>query len=148
MTKLSIQGKKIISIFLPLWWNGRRGRLKICCPLGRGSSSLPGGTNQNSSKDKKMARRCSVTGKGVLVGNNVSHANNKTKRRFLPNLQKATLLSEALGESISLRLTTNGLRTIEHKGGLDAFLLGASNANLDKKTLRFKKRVAIAVDQK
>ncbi len=95
-----------------------------------------------------MARRCSVTGKGVLVGNNVSHANNKTKRRFLPNLQKATLLSDALGESISLRLTTKGLRTIEHKGGLDAFLMGASNTNLDKKTLRFKKRVAIAVDQK
>ncbi|MDP3935891.1 MAG: 50S ribosomal protein L28 [Alphaproteobacteria bacterium] len=95
-----------------------------------------------------MARRCSVTGKGVLVGNNVSHANNKTKRRFLPNLQKATLLSDALGESISLRLTTKGLRTIEHKGGLDAFLMGASNADLDKKTLRFKKRVALAVDQK
>jgi large subunit ribosomal protein L28 len=95
-----------------------------------------------------MARRCSVTGKGVLVGNNVSHANNKTKRRFLPNLQKATLLSDVLGESISLRLTTKGLRTIEHKGGLDAFLMDASNADLDKKTLRFKKRVALAVDQK
>jgi large subunit ribosomal protein L28 len=95
-----------------------------------------------------MARRCSVTGKGVLVGNNVSHANNKTKRRFLPNLQKATLLSDALGESISLRLTTKGLRTIEHKGGLDAFLMGASNTDLDKKALRFKKRLALAVDQK
>jgi large subunit ribosomal protein L28 len=95
-----------------------------------------------------MARRCAVTGKGVLVGNNVSHANNRTRRRFLPNLQKATLLSDALGESISMRLTTNGLRTIEHKGGLDAFLMGASNEGLDKKTLRFKKRVAVAIDQK
>jgi large subunit ribosomal protein L28 len=94
-----------------------------------------------------MARRCTVTGKGVLVGNNVSHANNKTKRRFLPNLQKATLLSETLGESITLRLTPKGLRTIEHKGGLDAFLLAASNADLDKKTLRFKKRIAVAAGQ-
>jgi large subunit ribosomal protein L28 len=66
----------------------------------------------------------------------------------LPNLQKATLLSDALGESISLRLTTKGLRTIEHKGGLDAFLMGASNTDLDKKALRFKKRLALAVDQK
>lgn len=91
-----------------------------------------------------MAKRCMVTGKGVLVGNNVSHANNKSKRRFLPNLQKATLFSDALGESLSLRLTPKGLRTIEHKGGLDAFLLGASNEQLDKKTLRFKKRVVAA----
>jgi large subunit ribosomal protein L28 len=94
-----------------------------------------------------MAKRCTVTGKGVLVGNNVSHANNKTKRRFLPNLQKATLLSDALGESITLRLTVKGLRTIEHKGGLDAFLLSTSNTDLDKKTLRFKKRIALAVGQ-
>ena len=95
-----------------------------------------------------MARVCQVTGKVPIGGNKVSHSNIKTKRRFLPNLQKATLLSDALGESISLRLTTKGLRTIEHKGGLDAFLMGASNTDLDKKTLRFKKRVAIAVDQK
>ncbi len=98
-------------------------------------------------KDKKMSRRCTVTGKGVLVGNNVSHANNKTKRRFLPNLQKATLLSDSLGESITLRLTPKGLRTIEHKGGLDAFLMSASNTDLDKKTLRFKKRIEIAVSK-
>lgn len=92
-----------------------------------------------------MAKRCTVTGKGVLVGNNVSHANNKTKRRFLPNLQRATLLSDSLGESIKLRLTPKGLRTIEHKGGLDAFLMSACDATLDKKTLRFKKRVAAAI---
>lgn len=95
-----------------------------------------------------MARRCAVTGKGVLVGNNVSHANNKTRRRFLPNLQQATLLSDALGESLSMRISTNGLRTIEHKGGLDAYLMGVSNTGLDKKTLRFKKRVAVAIEQK
>lgn len=94
-----------------------------------------------------MAKRCMVTGKGVLVGNNVSHANNKSKRRFLPNLQKATLFSDTLGESLSLRLTPKGLRTIEHKGGLDAFLLDAANAQLDKKTLRFKKRVVAASAQ-
>jgi large subunit ribosomal protein L28 len=94
-----------------------------------------------------MAKRCMVTGKGVLVGNNVSHANNKTKRRFLPNLQKATLFSDSLGESITLRLTPKGLRTIEHKGGLDAFLADVDNTQLDKKTLRFKKRVLAASNQ-
>ncbi len=113
--------------------------------MGRGSSSLPGGTTD--CKDFKMAKRCTVTGRGVLVGNNVSHANNKSKRRFLPNLQKATLLSEALGESIKMRLTPKGLRTIEHKGGLDAFLISASDTALDKKILRFKKRVVAAVGQ-
>ena len=70
-----------------------------------------------------MARRCAITGKGVLYGHNVSHANNKTKRRFLPNLQKTTLLSDALGHLISVRLTVNAIRSIEHNGGLDAYLL-------------------------
>ena len=69
-----------------------------------------------------MARRCAITGKGVLAGNNVSHANNKTRRRFLPNLQNVSVMSEALGRPVSLRVSTNGLRTIEHKGGIDAFL--------------------------
>ena len=70
-----------------------------------------------------MSRRCFLTGKGVLVGNNVSHANNKTKRRFLPNLQQASVLSDALGQPVRLRLTTRAIRTIEHNGGLDAYLL-------------------------
>ncbi len=69
-----------------------------------------------------MSRRCQISGKGVLTGNNVSHANNKTRRRYLPNLQEASLLSEALGGAVRLRVTTNALRTIEHNGGLDAFL--------------------------
>jgi len=69
-----------------------------------------------------MARRCGITGKGVLTGNNVSHANNKTRRRFLPNLQETSFFSDVLATSIQLRLTTNGIRTIEHNGGLDAFL--------------------------
>ena len=66
-----------------------------------------------------MARRCALTGKGVLVGNNVSHANNRTKRRFLPNLQRRRLFSETLGESIRLRISANALRTVERQGGLD-----------------------------
>ena len=71
-----------------------------------------------------MARRCALTGKGVQTGNNVSHAHNKTRRRFLPNLQVASLLSEALGTSVRMRLSAAAIRTVEHKGGLDAFLLG------------------------
>ena len=70
-----------------------------------------------------MARRCIVTGKGVMTGNNVSHANNKTRRRFLPNLQSVSLLSETLGATVTLRVSTRGLRTIEHNGGLDAYLV-------------------------
>ena len=67
-----------------------------------------------------MARRCSISGKGVMTGNNVSHANNKNKRRFIPNLQRTSLMSEALGQAIRIRLTTSAIRTIEHNGGLDA----------------------------
>ena len=88
-----------------------------------------------------MARRCIVSGKGVLTGNNVSHANNKTRRRFLPNLQVATLLSESLGELVHVRVSTNGLRTIEHRGGIDAFLLSTSNAKLPADALTLKRRV-------
>ena len=77
-----------------------------------------------------MARRCPVSGKGVLVGMNVSHAHNRTKRRFLPNLQPDSLLSEALGRSVRLRLTTNAIRTIEKRGGLDAYVLGTAASKL------------------
>ena len=70
-----------------------------------------------------MSRRCELTGKGTLVGNNVSHANNKTKRTFLPNLQNVTLLSDALGKGVKLRVSTHGLRSVEHNGGLDNWLL-------------------------
>jgi large subunit ribosomal protein L28 len=91
-----------------------------------------------------MARRCSITGKGVLVGNNVSHANNKTKRRFVPNLQTTSLLSDALGLSVRLRLTTNALRTIEHNGGLDAFLAGTPNRKLPIEARRLKRRIGMA----
>ena len=88
-----------------------------------------------------MSRRCFITGKGVLVGNNVSHANNKTRRRFLPNLQETSLLSEALGHAVRLRLSTNGIRTIEHNGGLDAYLLATSDAKLTPDARRLKRRV-------
>ena len=88
-----------------------------------------------------MARRCSITGKGVQVGNNVSHANNKSKRRFLPNLQTISILSDALGIAVRLRLTTNGIRTIEHNGGLDAYLLSTPVAQLTPEAKRLKRRV-------
>jgi large subunit ribosomal protein L28 len=88
-----------------------------------------------------MSRRCVITGKGVQVGNNVSHANNKTKRRFLPNLQYGSVLSDALGHAVKLRLTTNAIRTIEHHGGLDAYLLNTSDAKLTAEARRLKRRV-------
>ena len=92
-----------------------------------------------------MARRCGVTGKGVQTGNNVSHANNKTRRRFLPNLQETSLFSESLGRNIRVRVSVNGLRTIEHRGGLDAYLVNASSLALDAEMRRLKKQVEKAV---
>ena len=88
-----------------------------------------------------MARRCSVTGKGVMVGNNVSHANNKSRRRFLPNLQAATLLSDLLGRPVRLRLTASTIRSIEHKGGLDAYLLNTANTRLTEEAQRIKRQI-------
>lgn len=88
-----------------------------------------------------MARRCALTGKGVQTGNNVSHANNKTRRRFLPNLQETSVLSESLGESIRLRLSTHAIRTIEHRGGLDGYLLSARAAELSSELRRLKRRL-------
>lgn len=88
-----------------------------------------------------MARRCSVTGKGVMAGNNVSHANNKSRRRFLPNLQAATLLSDVLGRPVRLRLTASTIRSIEHKGGLDAYLLNTANTRLTEEAQRIKRQI-------
>lgn len=88
-----------------------------------------------------MSRRCIVTGKGVLVGHNVSHANNKTKRRFLPNLQVTSLISDALGRRVRLRLSSRGIKTIEHAGGLDAWLLRTADADLDLDTRRIKRSI-------
>ncbi len=90
-----------------------------------------------------MARRCALSGKGVLTGNNVSHANNRTRRRFLPNLQVRRLYSETLGEGIRVRIATSMLRTIEKRGGLDAFLVGQPEAALPSDLVRMKRRIAI-----
>jgi large subunit ribosomal protein L28 len=94
-----------------------------------------------------MARRCAVTGKGVQVGHNVSHANNKTKRRYLPNLQQTSVLSDVLG-SVRLRITAAAIRTIEHKGGIDAFLRDTPDRNLSPEIRRLKRRVAAASARK
>ncbi|AOX17097.1 50S ribosomal protein L28 [Kozakia baliensis] len=95
-----------------------------------------------------MSRRCQVTGKGVLTGNNVSHANNKSRRRFLPNLQETTLLSDILGTGVRMRLTTNGIRTVEHNGGLDAFLLNTPNRKLPTEAQVIKRRIQRAQESK
>ena len=95
-----------------------------------------------------MARRCAITGKGVLTGNNVSHAHNKTRRRFLPNLQATSVLSDALGTSVRLRISAHALRTIEHKGGLDAYLLDARDRDLPLEARRLKRRIRKALERK
>jgi large subunit ribosomal protein L28 len=95
-----------------------------------------------------MARRCAVTGKGVLTGNNVSHANNKTRRRYLPNLQEASFFSDILGAPVRLRLTTNGIRTVEHNGGLDSFLLGTPDRSLPAEAITLKRRLEKAQARK
>lgn len=86
-----------------------------------------------------MARICELTGKGPMVGNNVSHANNKTKRRFLPNLNDVTLASDGLGRSFRLRISSAALRTVDHRGGLDAFLMRAKDADLSPRALAIKR---------
>ena len=95
-----------------------------------------------------MARRCGITGKGPLTGHNVSHANNKTKRRFLPNLQMISLLSDALGASVRLRLSSHAIRTIEANGGLDAYLTSVSTAKLPAEARRLKHRIERAAQRK
>ena len=91
-----------------------------------------------------MAKRCQITGKGVMTGNNVSHANNRTRRRFLPNLQQTTMTSEILGRKVSLRVTTNAIRTVEKHGGLDSFLLQARNAELADEARALKREILAA----
>lgn len=88
-----------------------------------------------------MSRICELTGKGRQVGNNVSHANNKTKRTFLPNLQNVTLMSDALGKSVRLRVSTHGLRSVEHVGGLDNWLLKSRDDDLSLRARRLKREV-------
>ena len=89
-----------------------------------------------------MSRRCELTGKAVLTGNNVSHANNRTKRRFLPNLLAVTLLSDTLGQSVRLRISANALRSVEHRGGFDAYLAKAGDDELSPRARLIKKQIA------
>ncbi|MEN8708485.1 MAG: 50S ribosomal protein L28 [Paracoccaceae bacterium] len=91
-----------------------------------------------------MSRRCELTGKGPMTGNNVSHANNKTRRRFLPNLNDVTLKSEVLNRGVKLRISAAALRTVDHRGGLDKFLLKAKDAELSDRALKLKKEVTAA----
>ncbi|PCI34580.1 MAG: 50S ribosomal protein L28 [Alphaproteobacteria bacterium] len=88
-----------------------------------------------------MSRVCELSGKAVMSGNNVSHALNRTRRKFRPNLIKASLLSDVLGQSVSMRISAHALRSVEHNGGLDNFLVKASDINLSLKARRLKKLV-------
>lgn len=88
-----------------------------------------------------MSRRCELTGVGPMVGHNVSHSNIKSKRRFLPSLRETALQSEALGQSFRLRVTNAALRTLDFRGGLDAFLLKAADEDLSPRALRIKRQV-------
>ena len=92
-----------------------------------------------------MARRCEVTGKGVQTGNNVSHANNKTRRRFLPNLHAVSLISEALGRDVTLRVSSHGLRSVEHNGGIDNWLLKQRDDRLSDEAKVLKRKIKKAL---
>lgn len=91
-----------------------------------------------------MSRVCELTGKGPMTGNSVSHANNKTRRRFLPNLNEVTLISDVLGKSFKLRISAAALRSVDHRGGLDAFLAKAKDEELSGNALKIKKDIAKA----
>jgi large subunit ribosomal protein L28 len=88
-----------------------------------------------------MSRRCDLTGKGAQVGHKVSHSNRKTKRRFLPNLLNVTLMSDALGRSVRMRVSAHALKTVDHRGGLDAFLAKAKDAELSPTALELKREI-------
>ena len=92
-----------------------------------------------------MSRRCELTGKGPMSGNNVSHAKNRTRRRFLPNLNDVSLMSDALGRTFKMRISAAALRTVDHRGGLDAFLAKAKDAELSTNALKIKKDIAKAL---
>jgi len=92
-----------------------------------------------------MSRRCELTGKGVMTGNRVSHAVNRTRRRFLPNLLNVSLLSDALGRSVKLRISANALRSVEHRGGIDAFLLKQDDSDLSDRAKALKQEVRAAL---
>ena len=88
-----------------------------------------------------MSRRCELTAKGPLVGHKVSHSNIKTKRRFLPNLFNVTMMSDALGRSVRLRISANAIKSVDHRGGLDAFLVKAKDDGLSRRALELKPQI-------
>jgi large subunit ribosomal protein L28 len=113
--------------------------------LGRALSYYPNpGPGPACARTTQMSRVCELTGKGPMSGNKVSHANNKTRRRFLPNLNEVTLISDILGQSFKLRISAAGLRSVDHRGGLDAYLAKAKDDELSIKALKIKKDVAKA----
>ena len=91
-----------------------------------------------------MTKKCAITGKGVMTGNNVSHSNRKSRRRFMPNVQNVTLTSDILGQQIRMRVTASTLRTIDHNGGLDGFLLKTHSSKLSEEARKLKKRIVRA----
>jgi large subunit ribosomal protein L28 len=99
----------------------------------------------HKNEDTPMSRVCELTGKGPMSGNNVSHANNKTKRRFLPNLTEVTLGSDILDRRFKLRISNAALRTVDHRGGLDAFMMKAKDAELSDKALKIKREIGKAM---
>jgi large subunit ribosomal protein L28 len=110
--------------------------------LDRRARRLPGNAIRlQKNKGVFMSRVCELTGKGVMTGNNVSHANNKTRRRFLPNLCQVTLISDALGQRYRLRVSAHALRSVEHRGGLDAFLLKASETELSMRARLLRRQI-------
>jgi large subunit ribosomal protein L28 len=100
--------------------------------------------DQSNQRSEAMARRCELTGKGPMSGNNVSHAKNRTRRRFLPNLNDVSLMSEVLDRTFKLRISAAALRTVDHRGGLDAFMAKAKDAELSDTALKIKKDIAKA----
>jgi large subunit ribosomal protein L28 len=107
-------------------------------------SGAPAGACQcfkDFAKDFIMSRRCELTGKTILVGHKVSHSNIKTKRRFLPNLLNVTMISDSLGRSVKLRVSANALKTVDHRGGLDAFLMRARDEELSPKVRELKREI-------
>jgi large subunit ribosomal protein L28 len=100
---------------------------------------------RRKTKEMPMSRRCELTGKGPMSGNNVSHAKNRTRRRFLPNLQDVTLMSESLGRSFRLKISNAALRTVDHRGGLDAFFAKSKDVELSPAALKIKKEISKAI---
>lgn len=94
-----------------------------------------------------MSRTCELTAKSVMSGNNVSHANNKTKRKFLPNLCNVTLMSESLNQRFRMRISANALRSVEHRGGLDAFLVKANDRDLSTRARLIKKQITKKLEE-